>query len=556
MLLAAVTLAAAAQPARTFDQERHLLSRRLETLRRILPDGREPRRDVAELQRTADEAGLIGLTATPRGPSDDEPRHVVIDLEGDASYGDIDRFFGRLAVSHRLIDVAELTLSATPAELVHYTAVVRIPFHPRGTPLPAPPEGTGAALKGVPASLAEAFLRDEALALLKSDSIARLRRARRNPRLFLAETAAIVRDRPVLLSYASLGEEEFLVRGLTVGEAPARALEARFERGYFRVEEFLMAVSGACHRFEVRGHAPVAGPDAELPLPAVEPFRLEPNPCHVDRDPGGSRSVKAGSSRGSGSLTLRLRDADTADVFRVLHDLTGQGFVVDGDVRGRLDVELVKVTLEEALTALRGAELQIAPAGLVRRVSRAGAAAPPATADDPAGSPGEPRVSFLLKRSDVKELLGVMSELDPELVALGPQASLGQVSVWVRELPLGIVRSAVLDAAGLVEQEVDGQRTLLRASGSAEALVPMLADTPPRVLELGPDEVSATEFEVTGVAGAAGSWRAYAYAATGTLHAWAPGSALADARVAAVAISDVQLESGAGTLRLFVPALR
>jgi len=556
MLLAALTLAVAPQPARTFDQERHLLSRRLETLRRILPDGRDPRRDVAELERTADEAGLIGLVATPRAESGDEPRHVSIDLEGEASYGDIDRFFGRLAVSHRLIDVAELTLLATAAELVRYEAVVRVPFHPTGTPLPAPPEGTDAVVRGVPPPLAQAFLRDEALALLKSDAIARLRRARRNPRLFLAETAAIVRDRPVLLSYANLGEE-FLVRGLTVGEAPARALEARFERGFFHVDEFLMAVSGACHRFEVRGRAPVAGPDAELPLPAVEPFRLEPAACRIDRDPGGSRVVKAGSARGAGPLTLRLRDTDAADAFRVLHDLTGQGFLVDGDVRGRLDVELVRVTLEEAITELRGAGLRISPPGLIRRVSRA-EVAPAAGASEPAPEPGagEPRVSFLLKRAAVRELLGVMSELQPGLAALGPQASLGEVSVWVREQPLGLVRSAVLDAAGLVERIADGQRSLLRASGADEAQVPMLADAPPRVLELGPTDVAVSEFDLAGVAGSAGSWRAYAYTATGTLHSWSPGAPLADARVRAVAVSDVQLESGAGSLRLFVPPVR
>jgi len=558
MLLAALTFAVAVQPASSFDQERHLLSRRLETLRRMLPDDRDPERDVAELERIADEAGLIGLRATPRAASTEEPRHVVIDLDGDASYADIDRFFGRVAVSHRLIDVAELTLSATSSELVHFEAVVRVAFHAPDTPLPAPPEGTGDVLRGVPAPLAEAFRRDEALALLKSDEIARLRRARRNPRLFLAETAAIVRDRPVLLSFASLADE-FLVRGLTVGEAPARALEARFERGFFRVDEFLMAVSGSCHRFEVRGRAPVAGPDAELPLPAVEPFRLEEAPCRVDRDPGGTRTVKAGSARGSGPLTLRLRAADTADVFRVLHDLTGQGFVVDGDVRGRMDVELVKVTLEEALAELRGAGLQIAPGGLVRRVSRsdgpaAGGALPPGPT--PAPEAGEPRVSFLLKRADVRTLLGVMTELDPDLGALGPQASLGEVSLWVRELPLGAVRAAVLDAAGLVERIEEGQRSLQRASGAAEALVPMISDDAPHVLELGSRDVSVSEFELTGVGGAAGSWRAYAYAATGALHSWAPGAPLADARVREVAMTDVQIESGAGVLRLFVPPPR
>ena len=64
----------------------------------------------------------------------------------------------------------------------------------------------------------EAFLKDQSLAVAKSEAIAELRRTKRNPRLFLSELAGVVRDRPVIFTRASLGDE-FLVSGLTVGEA-------------------------------------------------------------------------------------------------------------------------------------------------------------------------------------------------------------------------------------------------------------------------------------------------------------------------------------------------
>src|SRR6185436_13164160 len=135
--------------------------------------------------------------------------------------------------------------------------------------------------------------------------------------------------------------------------------------------EFLMARQGACTRFEVRGSAPVVGPEAALPLPTDDPFTQDQTPCRLDRDQGRTLGVSAGTpGKGLGPLTLRLRDTDLADVFYALHLLSGQGFVVDGDVIGRATVELHHVTLEEALQALqKQAELRVSPQAGVRRVS-------------------------------------------------------------------------------------------------------------------------------------------------------------------------------------------
>jgi len=552
MWVALLTLATLAPAARSFEEERMLLSRRLETLRRILPDGRHPTLDVAQVEQIGVECGIPGLRVAARPGGPDPSQHVVLDVEGEATYADVDRLFSKLALFHRPVDVAELTIDPGAADLVGMKSVLRVPFFPEHPSLPSPPTGTSELVRGAPVAQAERFRRDEALALAKSDRIAQLRRARRSPRLFLAETAAVVRDRPVILTHAHW-EEEFVIRGLAVGEGPVRALETRFERGFFRISEFLMAVTGACHRFEVRGRSPVVGPDADLPLPAEDPFRREPRPCHVDRDAGSTELLRAGGSRGGGPLNVRLRDVDLADAFRVLHELTGQGFVLDGDVRGRVSLELVNVTLEQALQELRGAGLAISPPGLIRHVasSSRGDSLNPQLSPDP--TPDEPRVTFSLKRSSVRDVLALMAEIDPQLAVLGPQASLGEVSVWVKEAPVTVVRGAVLDAARLTET-VGEDRVVRRHSGAEEALLPVVLGDTQQSLVLGPRDLVADEFVPAGVATAGHDWLAFAYAATGVLQVYRRGDPLADAKVASIASTDIVLESAGSPLRLLVPS--
>ena len=341
MLLALFAALLAAQPARPFAEERVLLDRRLETLRRILPDGPTASADVLLVRDLAEAARLARVEIQPRPPVESGARgEVVLDLTALGGYEEIDRFFQKVAVSHRLVDVESLTLTATSENVIQLAAVLRFPYWPARAPLPPPPESSKGRPAGVPRPTLDAFLRDQSLAFAKSDAIAARRRARRSPRLFLSELAAVVRERPVVLGYASLAEE-FTVRGLAVGEGPMRAFERRLERGFLRVSEFLMAKQGACHRFEARGKSPFAGPDAELPVPVDDPFEQDPMPCRVDRDTARSIVVKGraptAKDPGRGPLTLRLRDVDFADVFQALAVLGAGGFVVHESVVGRIE---------------------------------------------------------------------------------------------------------------------------------------------------------------------------------------------------------------------------
>jgi hypothetical protein len=544
-------LAAANAPPRDFAEERMLLDRRLETLRRILPDGPSPLADVAHIRQLAEAAKVLRVEATARPPVESGSRgDVPVDVVGFGRFVEVDRFFRSVALSHRLLDVESLTLTATPEDVIKMTAVVRAPFRPLRAPLPPPPDTTRGRPTGVARPIVDAFYRDQSLALAKSETIAALRRARRNPRLFLSELAAITRDRPVVLSYASAGDD-FVVRGLGVGEGPMRALESRFEKGFFRVTEFLMARQAGCHRFEAKGRVPVAGSEAELALPVEDPFEQDDAPCRVDRDPIRSVVVKAPNSKtpGQGPLTLRLRDVDFADVFRVVHLLTGTGFLVDGDVTGRVSLDLNKVTLTEVLASLEKSGVDVQDTGAVRRVSLAKLPA----ARAPTG--GTPTASFSLKRTEVREILAVMTDMDPGLAALGPPGFLGRVSLWAKDVPVLDLRASLLEAAGLVERIEEGRRLLSRTSGAEEVLQPVAGSATERRLVLGPQELALLEFDLAGVASSGDGWIAFAYSPTGALDAYKAGDSLADAVVKSVDSTDAVLETDEGPVRFTVPPL-
>jgi len=544
----------AAASTHSFPEERTLLDGRLETLRRILPDGANPGSDVALVRELAEGARLSAVEALARPPIESAAAKadVVIDLAAAGRYADVDRFFRQVALSHRLIDVDGLALTAAPSGLVRLTAVLQLPYRPLRAPLPPPPEGTLARISGVTRVQSDAYARDQALAAAKADTIASLRRSRRNPRLFLSEVAAITRDRPVVLGYASLGNE-FVVRGLAVGNGPLRALESRFERGFFRLSAFLVARQGACLQFEARGQSPVVGPEAELPLPTQDPFEQDAALCKTDRDSGRATVVKSAkqASAGKGPLSLRLRDLDTADVFRVLGELTSQAFIVDGDVSGRLSVELSRVSLEDALGTLARTGLGISGAGPIRRVSRSrdGAGSKGAPSPRPAASGGT--VTLMLKRADVRDVLARTIDLQPGLPTLGPQGFLGRLSVWAKDAPLGELRDAVLAAAGLQERVEETKRVLVRPGGSEDALAPLVeatsSDSGPA---LRPQDLTVMEFALAGLASSSEGWIAFAYTPAGVLGSYRTGDRLADGTVRAVESTDVTLETDDGPLRL------
>ncbi len=556
MLATLLAALLAAAPVRPFADERLLLDRRLEALRRILPDGPTAAADVLHVRDLAEQAHLARVEVQPRAPLETGNRgEVALDVSALGGYEEVDRFFQKVALSHRLVDVESLTLTATTEDVVQLATVLRFPFWPARAPLPPPPESPRGRPPGVPKPTLDAFLRDKSVAFAKSEAVAARRRARRNPRLFLSELAAAARERPVVLAYASLGEE-FTIRGLAIGEGPLRAFEARLERGFFRLSDFLMARQGACHRFEAHGRSPVAGPDAALPLPVEDPFEQDATACRADRDAARSVSVRGreptAKDPGHGPITLRLRDLDLADVFQALAAVGAGSFVVDEGVAGRTSVDVTRATLDETLAALRrSAGVEIADGGPVRRVS----VGRPAARRDASATGAASPATFALKRAEVRDMLAAMAEADPSLASLGPPGYLGRVSVWTKDAPLGAVRAAVLDAAGLSERTEDDRRILEKKTGASDAPVPVARSGGEPRLALSPAELTVRELELAGMASSGDASVAFAYSPTGELLAYRTGDRLFDAVVRGVDANGIDLDTEEGPLRMALPPM-
>jgi hypothetical protein len=539
--------------ARPFAEERALLDRRLESLARVLPDGPQPTADTALVTGLTRGIALVDVEVQARAPLETGAKgDLLVDVRAKGRYADVERFFRQVARSPRLIDVETLSLSATTSEHVTMTALLRLPYRPQKAPLPRAPDDVPRP-PGTPRPQLEGYLRDHALALAKSEAIASLRRARRNPRLFLSELAAVTRDRPVVLTQATVGEE-FFVRGITTGESSVRDLEARLEQGFFRMAEMLVVKQAGCYRFEARGQAPVVGPYAEIPLPTEDPFRLDDGGCRVDRDSSPVTVLRVPRRKGAapGTVSLRLRGVDLADAFGALHLATGEAFLVDDDVRGRVDLDLDHVTLEEALTVLTRAGVTVSP-GPIHHVTRsdrkAGGTSPPVPHESAEGSP---RITLAVKRAPLADLLALFGEADVSLVSWGLAPPTGRLSVFAKNMPAATLRSAVLRAAGLPERREDDKRVVAAAEAEAGRLLPVTASRQHRLV-LAREDLAVHEFELAGLAGSPEGVVALVYSPGGLLHPYRAGDRIREASLAEVGWADAVLNTDEGALRVRLP---
>jgi hypothetical protein len=280
---------------------------------------------------------------------------------------------------------------------------------------------------------------------------------------------------------------------------------------------------------------------------------MEGQSCRVDRDPGKATLLPVSKNRVpvGGPVSLRLRSVDLADVFHVLHRLTSQGFLVDADVQGRVTLDVANEDMASVFSLLERTGVRVLPSGGVQRVSRSREKAADA-ADPPRDGP---RISFALKRADVRDILAAMAEANPDLVALGPAGSLGRLSLWAKDVSVSALRTAVLQAAGLAEQVEEEARVVTPAQGGQpEELAPIVAQEE-EALTLGAQELSVEEFELSGVASIGSDWVALAYSPAGALYLYRAGDRLANGTVRSVQSTDVVLDTEEGPFRIMLPEL-
>lgn len=345
-------------------------------------------------------------------------------------------------------------------------------------------------------------------------------------------------------------DDRIEVTGATLGTPALEALDRSLADFGFTVASRTPAGAGACRPFAL-----ALGVDGERAAhfahPAGAPAEDERAAalCAFDPGPRAGRLAARGDAARAGAFTLRARGLDLVDLFRLLHESTGAGFVIDPEVVGLVDADLEGVTLDEALGALTPLGLHLGP-GPIRRVSRR----PARPSDD--DWTGEP-TSLTFKRLDLSVLLclfdrafALPSRVEPGLGA--------EVSIFVRDVPwdLALVRS--VESVGLDLALVDGvahaapPERLARVSEIAwlpscdatPAAASPLVSHPQRLGELGPDDLTL----VATTDDAAGR-RAWAYAAFGRIHVLEPGAELHGATVESLDPAGVRLRGADGGMR-------
>ena len=151
-------------------------------------------------------------------------------------------------------------------------------------------------------------------------------------------------------------------------------------------------------------------------------------------------------------------------------------------------------------------------------------------------------MTFALKRAPVADVLAVIADADPSLPP-PPRPTGGRLSLWASEVHLADVRAAVLQAT----------RPEGAASGDGDPPGRRRRAPPERRLLVRADELSVSEFHLSGVATGGAGWTAFAYAPTGVLNAYRRGDRLADGSTAEIQSTDVMIATEEGAVRILLP---
>lgn len=347
----------------------------------------------------------------------------------------------------------------------------------------------------------------------------------------------------VRLTEVDLGPE-VVIKGAALG-APARAaIRAGLEKAGWAVAKIQMPPSGACRPFAV-----TARPGkSEQPMEVVGERVVDDRTvslCQLDTVPALGAVVARGETSESGdALTFRLRNTDLAAVFVVLNDLTKESFVVDHDVRGRLNVDVERATLQEVLTAMRSAGVVVSE-GPLRRVSRAGTLQTPLTQT----YTGEP-VSLNFQGADLRSILCVLKEITALDFEVPPDLHV-RVHAFITEQPWDRALEGLITSAGLRYAIDDGPRVFVgppsaveaRAKRSWESSCTRSSPAPSRFADeyLRLEQLGITDLTLAGVADTKDGWKGYVYGAGRALMQVGPDQELYDGRVTKVSRDGISL---------------
>lgn len=342
------------------------------------------------------------------------------------------------------------------------------------------------------------------------------------------------------------------LQGIVLGAGAKAAVEASLRDPRFESTQIEWSPAGDCQDFTASARLAASPADpSEDALPMNMFIQRDAKLC--SGPPATTASV---AKRGSGSLTVHLRNADVSTLFLALNDISpADGFIVEPDVAGRLNVDFDGVTMGEALGALRDAGVAFATPGPIHRICRTACSE---STIKPQKHTGEP-LAMAIAEGGILDILRVFGDVSG-LEMHAPRDLKGDVSIYVTEAPWDAIFDNLVAAFGRT-YTIDGKRVSI---GNRAAALPLdqLGSTPitlsPRSLvERDPKKIAAADFRLAGIAGTnGGTWKAYGRVLGSPKFVFvaAPGASLLDASVAAVAADRVTLHTTGGqTLVVALP---
>lgn len=406
---------------------------------------------------------------------------VRLDLRGTEHLGDVQLFFAVMSNSN-LYDLESLRLTPKPDGRVAFDARIAL----------ARWAGEAPYVLGTyrdPASMMRGRLEELHAILATIESLEERFRPRRVLNAIgMFEEA--MRKKAMAVTEIRAGAETH-IDGVVLGSAARAALKPALETSGFDVTRLDFTPRGDCQAFtaalRVKRHD-----DEEMNFASGRMFG-DDAPCTAKPVP----ATHVGARGSGGNVTMHLRGVDAADVFLALNAATKEPFLLDGNARGRIDADFENVTLAEALAALKSAG--IAPVAF------------------PAGNyTGEP-ISMSLHDADARDVVAMLAQITGRKLSPPPAARL---TIFATDEPWDRLLAAIMAAPASKE------------AGTAS----------PSWWKIEPNDLTAADLTVAGVASTAEGWIGFAYAPGRRLHVLQPNTTLGGVRIGAIDGSGVKLE--------------
>lgn len=446
-----------------------------------------------------------------------------LEMAGRGSYGAVHFFLSMARHRPRLVGVESLRFDAGPGETVRF--VVRL-MYPSWAP--TPPENE--IPSDMVAALRQKVVRSRAIRDRIVAMIARLKEDRAVDALGLFTEAA--EEHAIALTSVRI-DDGISMEGLLLGAAARAALAASLDKAKLRASRLQWSPAGACQAFSVSARFE----PAEEPGGLTESVVFTPGGPVFDGDsaafcrgepesPARRILVRGAASTNDNAFFLRLRNLDLVDVFFVLNDLIAENFVIDQDVKGRVDLDILEgATVDDALSAVSSAGVVIGSPPL-RRVSR-GKPAVPSTQRPSSG--GEP-INMSFRDADLAGILCLLGQVSGREIRM-PRELRQRVSLFMTELPVG----AALDQL-LPSSSTSAVNPCELSSGSGSRL----SRHPLKLEQLG-----IADLRIAGLARVGETWRAYVHAPARRVMPLEPGQRLFDGTVKSIGSKGVTFASDA-----------